>query len=338
MHFLQDFSLKRFNTFGIDVSCKLFTEANSKEDIYSLIDSRILTNEKYFILGGGSNILFTDNFDGLIIKTNNQFIEIAGSDNDFVWIKAGAGVVWDELVEFALANNLSGLENLIGIPGTVGASAYQNIGAYGVEAKDSIEEVEVINLSTGKNYSLKNGDCNFEYRNSIFKQNKSKSEIINSVTYRLSVRPIINTSYGNIQEELTQKRIKEPSIHNIADIIKDIRNKKLPNPKVLGSGGSYFKNPVVSNEKYDVLKKSFPNIVAYSHTENTFKISAGWLIDQCGWKGKSIGQAGVFEKQALVLVNLGNATGKEIVHLAEEIQKSVKKQYDIDLEPEVIIL
>ena len=334
----HNISLKPFNTFGIDVSCKLFAEINSKEDVFSLIHSNVLSEEKYFILGGGSNILFTKDFDGLVIKPNNQSIEIADTNDDFVWVKAGAGVVWDELIDFALANNLSGIENLIGIPGTVGASAYQNIGAYGVEAKDCIEEVEVINLLNGKNYTLANEDCAFGYRNSIFKQNEQNTELIYAVTYKLSTKPNINVSYGSIKQELDALNISNPSIKDISDIINRIRTEKLPSPTEIGSGGSFFKNPSVSKLQYDLLKKDFPNIVAYPNSDGTFKISAGWLIDQCGWKGKSIGNAGVYHKQALVLVNLGNATGDEIKNLAEIIQKSVRERFDINLEPEVLIL
>ena len=338
MQFPQNVSLKPFNTFGIDVSCKLFTEIKSKEDVYLLIESNVLSNEKHLILGGGSNILFTKDFDGIVIKTNNQFIEIIDSTDDFVWVKAGAGVVWDEFIDFVLANNLSGIENLIGIPGTVGASAYQNVGAYGVEAKDCIEEVEVINLANGKNYTLKNEDCAFNYRNSIFKQNKNKSEFIYAVTYKLSAKPNVNTSYGSIREELEKLHISSPTIKDIAGIINRIRTEKLPSPEEIGSGGSFFQNPSVSKKQHESLKKNFPAIVAYPNADNTFKISAGWLIDQCGWKGKSCGNAGVYPKQALVLVNLGNATGNEILKLSEMIMESVLEKFGIELEPEVLIL
>lgn len=338
MTFQHNLSLEPFNTFGIDVSCKLFAEINSKEDVHRLIESNMLSNEKHLILGGGSNILFTKDFDGIVIKANNQFIEIVESNDDLVYVKAGAGVLWDDLIDFALTNNLSGIENLIGIPGTVGASAYQNIGAYGVEAKDCIEEVEVINLLNGKHYVLKNEDCAFEYRNSIFKQNTDKSEFIYAVTYKLSTNPNLNTTYGSIQQELEKLHIAEPSIRDIADIINRIRVDKLPSVDEIGSGGSFFKNPSISNEQHELLKSRFPNIVAYPNANGTVKISAGWLIDQCGWKGKTVGNAGVYDKQALVLVNMGNATGSEIKKLSEMIQQSVNEKFGIELEPEVLIL
>ena len=338
MNIKQNISLRPFNSFHIEASCQLFAGVNSQDDLQELIRSGLLNEQPYFILGGGNNVLFTKDFDGLILKMNAHFIEIINSGDEYVLVKAGAGVDWNDFVEFALANNLSGIENLTGIPGTVGASAFQNIGAYGVEAKDCIEEVELTNLRSGDTHLLKNKDCRFGYRNSIFKQRANQEDIITSVTYKLSKVPRINTSYGNIRQELERKGILQPTLHDISHIIKAIRSQKLPDPERIGSGGSFFKNPVISEENFRTLKDRFPEVVAYPHAENEVKVSAGWLIDRCGWKGKSIGQAGVYEKQALVLVNLGNANGKEILHLADAIRYSVKEMFRIELEPEVIIL
>jgi UDP-N-acetylmuramate dehydrogenase len=334
----ENYSLKSLNTFGISVDAKYFAEVASIEeiiDIYHFIRDKDIP---YLVLGGGSNILFTNDFEGIIIKINLKGIEIINEDTEHYYIKAQAGENWDEFVSYCVTKNFGGLENLSLIPGNVGASPIQNIGAYGVEMKDVFHELVMIDLQIEKTRLLRVEECRFGYRNSIFKNELKGKCIILSVTFRLNKFPVLRTEYGSIKDELNKMGIKEPSIQTIRNAVISIRRSKLPDPNETGNAGSFFKNPTINAEIYNNLKKRFPDLVSFPQPDGTFKLAAGWLIEQCGWKGKRIGDAGVHEKQALVIVNYGNATGKEILELAEEIKKSVTDRFGVEIETEVNVV
>lgn len=336
MQVQENISLKPYNTFGIDARAHYFSSFHSVKELNQLTtqNSRL----GVLILGGGSNILFTKDFDGLVLKNEIDGIEKIKEDENYVYIKCGAGINWHQFVLHCIENNWAGLENLSLIPGCVGASPMQNIGAYGVEVKDVFHELTAFHLEEKGNYTFKLKDCEFGYRESIFKRKYKNQFVIIDVTYRLSKQPQFNTSYGAIEQELEKMGVKELSIQVISQAVINIRSSKLPDPKDIGNAGSFFKNPSVAKEKFSQLKQQFENIVGYENADGTMKLAAGWLIEQCGWKGFRSGDAGVHAKQALVLVNYGNAGGDEIFALSKKIMDSVKSKFRVQLEREVNII
>ena len=327
-------SLKPYNTFGLDAQAKLMARVNSIAALQEVLTDFKLKSEERFILGGGSNILLTRNVDGLVIKNEIDGIEVIEETPDHFLVKSGAGVVWHELVMHCIQNNYAGIENLSLIPGNVGAAPMQNIGAYGVELKNVFQSLETVEMASGNVETFSASDCQFGYRESVFKRKLKGQFIISSVTLKLSKEPDLNTSYGAIEQELERLGITSPSIKDVSQAVVNIRQSKLPNPKELGNSGSFFKNPVVPTFKYEELKTKHPSIPGYPAGENT-KLAAGWLIEQCGWKGKVVGNTGSHAKQALVLVNYGNATGVEIFELSEQILQSVYDTFGVQLEREV---
>jgi len=336
MQFLSKYSLKKYHTFATDVYTKCFTEINSIEQFKKLLKEDIYKNNSILILGGGSNLLFTKNFDGLVIKNNLHGVEIVKQDESHVWVKAAAGENWHQFVLWCVNHNYGGIENLSLIPGCVGASPMQNIGAYGVEIKDVCEEVNAIDVHNGEEKIFTNADCKFGYRESVFKHTYKNRYLITSVVFKLSKKPVFNTSYGAIEQELKSMGV-EPSVKSISDAVINIRSSKLPDPAKIGNAGSFFKNPEVSKQKHDELKQQYPNLVAYVLDNGNYKLAAGWLIEQCGFKGKRFGDAGVHINQALVLVNYGTASGSEIYNLSQQILDAVKNTYGVTLEREVNI-
>lgn len=335
MQVQENISLKPYNTFAIDAKARYFLRFNSVEQ---LLDATALNHKRgvsNLILGGGSNILFTKDFDGLILKNEITGIKKIKEDQHYVYIKCGAGENWHQFVLHCIENNWAGLENLSLIPGCTGASPMQNIGAYGVEIKDVFHELTAFHLQEKANYTFKAKDCEFGYRESVFKRKYKDQFVILDVTFRLNKQPYFNTSYGAIEQELEKIGIKELSIQAVSQAVINIRSSKLPDPKEIGNAGSFFKNPSVSKEKFLHLKEQFENIVGYENPDGTVKLAAGWLIEQCGWKGYRDGDAGVHAKQALVLVNYGNAKGDEVVALSKKIMDSVASKFNVDLEREV---
>lgn len=334
----ENYPMRNLNTFGINVHAKLFTGFSSIDEARSLLSDKKLSKEKRLVLGGGSNILFTGDFNGIVMKNELKGIDLINEDADHFFVKAGAGESWHVFVMHCIDNNYAGLENLSLIPGNVGAGPMQNIGAYGVELKDTFYELEALNLKTLAMEKFTNEECKFGYRESIFKREAKDRYIITSVTFRLNKKPVLNTSYGAIEKELEEMGVKEPSIKTVSQAVINIRRSKLPDPAQIGNAGSFFKNPVVSAEKYESLKKDFPSIVGYPNSSSEIKLAAGWLIEQCGWKGKTFGDAGVHKLQALVLVNYGNAKGEEIFGLSQRVMDSVKEKFGVELEREVNIV
>ncbi len=331
----KNFSLKNYNSFNIDVNAKEFIEINSKEELIGL--NGLLKNEKILFLGGGSNILFTKDYDGTVIYLNLKGINIEKENSDFSVVKANAGENWSNFIEFCLNNNLGGVENLSLIPGNVGSAPVQNIGAYGVELKDVFLSCEVFNFD---DFSLKNFDlfdCEFEYRNSVFKKNKNL--IILSVKLKLkNNNHDINTSYGDINDELKKSNIDNPTIKDISRVVSSIRRRKLPDPKQIGNAGSFFKNPIVNKEKLNWIEKHHKNVPSYKLDEKYYKIPAAWLIETAGLKGKKFGKFGIHKSQPLVLVNYGGAKGGDIYKLSLSIKEIIKKIFKIELETEVNII
>jgi UDP-N-acetylmuramate dehydrogenase len=333
----EDYCLKNHNTFGIDASAKYFASFSSESELIALLRNKICKTEPLFILGGGSNILLTQDFEGIVLANDIKGIDIAYEDEQSVSITVGAGEVWHDFVLWSINQNLSGIENLALIPGLIGASPMQNIGAYGTEVKDVITKVSYIEIETGTKKEITNKECKFGYRNSIFKEELKGKVVITQVVYQLSKTPLNNIKYGAITEELKLLK-KEASPSSIAQAVINIRSSKLPDPKVLGNSGSFFKNPIIETSEFEKLKKEFPEMVGYTISESKTKIAAGWLIDNAGLKGYRKADAGVHKNQALVLVNYGNASGTEIINLAKEVQQRVKDKYGINLDPEVNIL
>ncbi len=334
----NNFSLFPFNTFKIDCSARWFSKISTIQELTHLLSQNEFTNADKLIVGGGSNILFTKNFDGLVIKNELLGIEKTNEDEKHVYLKASAGVGWHQLVLFCIENNWAGIENLSLIPGCVGAAPIQNIGAYGVELKDVFHSLEAYSVADKKVIQFNSSDCEFGYRDSVFKNKYKNQFVITSVTFKLNKTPHFKTSYGAIEQELDRMNIKDLSIQVISKAIVNIRSSKLPNPDLLGNAGSFFKNPEISLRKFEELQKRFPEISHYSLSNGNIKLAAGWLIEQCKWKGKSIGNCGVHQHQALVIVNYGGATGAEIFDLSEQILQSVKHKFDVELEREVNIL
>lgn len=333
---LTNFSLKPYNTFGLEVFVHSFCIVKTKEDIQLLIVNGLLKEQQFLLLGGGSNILFTKNFEGLVIKNEIEGINIVQETDSEVWITAQSGTIWHDLVLFCVQNNYQGIENLALIPGTVGAAPIQNIGAYGVEVKDVLENIFVTDLTTGEEKTIPASDCAFGYRDSKFKQEWKNKYFINNITIKLRKKDFkFNTSYGNIQDYLGDKPI---SVESIANAVIAIRTSKLPNPKELGNAGSFFKNPEINQTEFKNLQTKYPEIPHYIINDHTVKIPAAWLIEQCGFKGKVIGNTGNHAKQSLVLVNYGEATGTEIWEHAQNVIQSVKDKFKIELSPEVNVL
>ena len=331
------FSLKSFNTFGIDVYAREFSIIQSHQDLLDLIAQRDLTREKFFMLGGGSNVLFTKDFEGLLLKNEISGIEVINEDAQQVWIKVGAGVVWHEFVLQCIERGWGGLENLSLIPGTVGASPIQNIGAYGVEVKDLIVEVEGVDLVQKNTRTINSQECEFAYRSSVFKTSLKNTFLITAVVFRLDKQPKLHVEYGAIKDQLSKMKIDHPTIKDVSNAVISIRQSKLPDPNIIGNAGSFFKNPVVSAKKLNELKAIFPGIISFPFG-NEFKLAAGWLIEQAGWKGHREGNVGCHEKQALVLVNHGNASGAEVLQLSQKIQQSVQATFGVELEIEVNVI
>ena len=326
----RHYSLKKHNTFGIEAKCERFVEFTSVEEAQQVAKMLHETDLPYIIIGGGSNLLLTKDYPGMVVRSDILGIQIDGER-----MTCGSGEVFDEIVEASLMAGLYGLENLSLIPGDVGASAVQNIGAYGVEAKDYIESIEAVEIATGKVVIIKAQDCGYGYRQSKFKTDWKNRYLITHVTYRLSTAFKPHLDYGNIKQALSTLK---PTAPQLRKTIIDIRNAKLPDPKVTGNAGSFFMNPIVPRAQYEALAAQYPQMPHYEVDAEHVKIPAGWMIDQCGWKGKSLGSAGVHEKQALVLVNLGGATGDEIVKLCQTIQADVKAKFGIEIHPEVNII
>jgi len=339
MQIAENAPLKSLNSFGFDVAARWFCEYHSPDDISQLISVMgNLADKRILILGGGCNIVFTKDFDGIIIHPANSYINIEKETDEYCYVKSGAGTIWDDLVEWAVSMNLGGIENLSLIPGCVGASPVQNIGAYGCEAKDTIDKVNIVNLADGSFSVLNNVDCRFGYRDSIFKHELKNTYLVDSVVFKLNKKPAFTTHYGSLSNEV--ERLGGASLRNIRQAVINIRNSKLPDPKIIGNVGSFFKNPTIEAACADKLLKEYPSMVNYPAENGLVKIAAGWLIDQCGLKGyvNKQGNAGVHNKQALVLVNLGGATGQDILSVAKCVQKSVSDKFGITIEPEAIIV
>ncbi|MFL5771518.1 MAG: UDP-N-acetylmuramate dehydrogenase [Flavisolibacter sp.] len=336
MNLQHNISLKKYNTFGIESKAKHFASFTSSDELYELLESNY--NHSPLILGGGSNILLTKDVDGMVMKNDIRGIDIVHETDDHIFIKAGAGENWHRFVMHCVEHDFAGIENLSLIPGNVGASPMQNIGAYGVEIKDVFHELDAVHIKDGTTQTFSLNDCAFGYRESVFKNHYRNQFIITHVTYRLNKKPVFHTSYGAVQQELEKMGIKELTIKAISQAIINIRSSKLPDPNEVGNAGSFFKNPQIPNSKFQLLKEKFPNMISFPAGEQHTKLAAGWLIEQCGWKGYRKGDAGCYPKQALVLVNYGDATGNEIFELSESIIHSVKEKFGVELEREVNIV
>lgn len=338
MEIRKNYPLRSLNTFNLNVDGKYYTEVASLEELEEALAFKKRHDLPALILGGGSNILFTRDFPGLVIHIRFMGKELLRNENGEMWIKAGAGEPWDDFVSHCVDQGFGGLENLSLIPGTVGASPVQNIGAYGVEMKDRFESLEYFEFASGQVLLFTAEGCRFGYRNSIFKQEMKDRGIVLSVTFRLSENPLFDTSYGAIGDELKRMGVQELSLESVRNAVINIRRSKLPDPAVTGNAGSFFKNPTVDDRKYQKLLNEFPDIVSYPQSGNMHKLAAGWLIDRCGWKGYREGDAGVHDRQALVIVNHGEATGEEIFRLSERIRTSVLEKFGIELEREVNVI
>lgn len=334
----QQVSLKPYNTFGIDATCSRFVTVERVSQVIELINQGVFEND-FLILGGGSNMLLLDNYDGIVIKNNILGFEVVSESETDVILEIGAGMNWHETVLRCVSKAWWGIENLSLIPGNCGAAPMQNIGAYGVEIKDCLVDVRFVNLSSGESEVLTNEACNFGYRESIFKKELKNKVLITSIRIRLSKQPKRHLEYGAIKDQLeVMNASNPPTIREISDAVIAIRQSKLPDPKELGNSGSFFKNPVIPADQASELKRRFPDLRSYHAGEGKTKLAAGWLIEQAGWKGKRIGNTGCHKNQALVLVNYGNATGKEIWDHADRVITSVHDMFGIKLEPEVNII
>ena len=332
----KNFSLKNYNSFGLDYKADKFIVVKTIEEFSELISLKKELQSPYFILGGGNNLLFTSDYNGVIIHPEITGIEIVEENNESILVSTGAGIEWDSLVEWSVEKGLYGLENLSHIPGSVGATPVQNIGAYGKEASEVIDKVVAININDGSIKTFTNEECCFNYRDSIFKQELKGKYLIVKVFFKLSVNNGFNLNYGALEQEVN--RLGGATLRNVRQAVINIRSSKLPDPKILGNAGSFFKNPVVDFHKAELLKNTFPEMPVYEDKVGLAKLSAGWLIEQCGWKGKRCGDAGVYEKQALVIVNYGKATGKQILELSENIKRSVSEMFGVQLESEVEVV
>ena len=333
MKISENQNLKDYNTFGMEVFARRFLQIENAGEVPALI-TEYLHQEPFYILGGGSNTLFTKDFDGSIVHPVFTGIEVVEQAWDAVVLRVAAGEPWDNLIQYCIRHELFGIENLTGIPGWVGSAPVQNIGAYGVEVKDTILKVEGYVISTGKSLTLSNAECRFAYRNSIFKQELKHDFIITHVWFQLSKKKHFTLSYQGLAKALEERELPL-TLHSVSDCVWKIRDTKLPDPKIVGNGGSFFKNPVIPEEKYRELQTNFPDLVAYDAPDGLKKLSAGQLIEKAGWKGKRMGNAGTWKNQALVLVNYGGATPKEVLEVAETIIRDVNSLFDITLEMEI---
>jgi UDP-N-acetylmuramate dehydrogenase len=333
-----NFSLLEFNTFHMNVTAKWFARFQSEVELVELLKNATVTEEDLLILGGGSNILFTDNFDGVVLKNELKGIQITEENNDTVNVEVGAGEVWHDLVLYAVNKGWAGIENMSLIPGSVGASPIQNIGAYGVEVKDVLVYVDALNIASKEVRRFTNSECKFGYRDSIFKREEKGKWIITKVAFRFLKNAHVNTSYGAIKDTLQNRGITHATIKDVSDAVIHIRQSKLPDPAKIGNCGSFFKNPEISKKQFESLQSLFPDIVSYPIDESTVKVPAGWLIERAGWKGKTFGNYGVHKDQALVLVNYSDAAGNLIKQLSIDITHSIWEKYGIQLETEVNII
>jgi UDP-N-acetylmuramate dehydrogenase len=330
-------NLKPFHTFHLNVYSRYFLEFFSLEELKEGLSFAKSYQVYSLILGGGSNVLFTKNFEGLVLKNCIKGYEVIKEDKNYVWLKVNSGENWHKLVETCVKQRWYGIENLALIPGTVGAAPIQNIGAYGAEIQDVLVSLEALHLETKEIHSFLHSDCDFGYRDSVFKRKYKNQYVIISVTLKLSKKPILNYSYKDVKTFLEHNQW-EPSIETLFNAVVAIRKEKLPDPEVIGNAGSFFKNPIISSDCFHKIQKNFPSIPFYPLENNLFKIPAAWLIEQCGWKGYKKEDFGVHSKQALVLVNYGNAKGSEIYNLAKKVMETVKEKFEVELEPEVNIL
>ncbi|WNJ20709.1 UDP-N-acetylmuramate dehydrogenase [Pontibacter sp. G13] len=336
-HIETDFSLKPYNTFGLAVNAKWFLSIESEEDMRNFLIDNGPHGREILILGGGSNVLFTQDFEGIVLHNRIQGREVIRETDDHVWVKLGAGENWHQSVRYTIDQGWGGIENLSLIPGSVGAAPIQNIGAYGVEVKDVFDHLEAIHLDTGVIHSFDRAACEFGYRDSIFKRDAKGSFMITRVVLKLAKQPVLNTSYGAISQELA-KRSDAPTIRSVSEVVCEIRSSKLPDPAQIGNAGSFFKNPVVSQELFQAIQQKHPQAPHYPQSDGQIKVPAGWLIQTAGFKGMNRGTYGVHDRQALVLVNYGGASGQEIFNLSTEIRQAVHDQFGIWLEREVNII
>lgn len=332
----ENHSLLPYNTFGVDVDASYLVEYDSEEELIQLLQLDLLRENKFLHIGGGSNLLFIGNYQGVILHSHIMGIEVKKLTETDVFLRVGAGVVWDDFVAYCVAKNYGGVENLSLIPGEVGATPIQNIGAYGVEVKDVIYKVECIDVATQEKRIFTNPECQFAYRDSIFKRDLKGKYIVTAVWYKLSRQPQLNINYGSLADEV--KQYADINLQTVRQAVISIRQRKLPEPKVLGNAGSFFLNPVVDKNHFEALQKQYPDMPYYDLHNDTYKVPAGWLIEQCGWKGKSVGKVAVHGSQALVLINKGGANGLDIINLSDSIRASVKEKFGIDLIPEVNII
>lgn len=333
---IKNYNLLKNNTFGISETCRRFIEFSSVEELADVLNHLTHADEPILIIGGGSNLLLTKHFDGTVLRSDIKGMQVMPDDDDeHVLLRCGSGECFDDVVAYAVSHDMYGLENLSIIPGDVGASAVQNIGAYGSEAKDVICTIEALEIATGQHIEITNADCHYGYRQSRFKNEWKGRFIITYVTYRLSKSFVPHTEYGNISAELNKRGILNPTAKDIRDVIIDIRNAKLPDPAIQGNAGSFFMNPIVERSVFESILQQYPNMPHYYIDDEHEKIPAGWMIEQCGWKGRALGNAAVHDKQALVLVNIGGATGADVIALSDAVCKSVKDKFGVDIHPEV---
>ncbi|MFZ4456675.1 MAG: UDP-N-acetylmuramate dehydrogenase [Bacteroidales bacterium] len=332
----ENYSLVNHNTFHIEANAKIFIEYENENELIETLTSNTLMNNKLLQIGGGSNLLFTENFDGIVLHSKIKGFSLIDESIENTLVKIGAGEIWDDVVKFCVDSNLYGAENLSLIPGEIGAAAVQNIGAYGVEIKDIIEKIDAIEIATGSKRIFNTSDCKYAYRESVFKKELKSKYIITYVTLKLSKTPSFKLDYGNIQDALASKG--ETNLRTIRETIIEIRENKLPNPEVVGNAGSFFMNPYITMDQFTLLKSFYPALPHYPVSEKEVKVPAAWLIEQCGWKGKIFGNAGVHDKQSLVLINRGGAKAIEIIELSNQIRASVKQKFQIELTPEVIFV
>lgn len=332
---LQNYPLNSQHSFALNAVASHFVTVENIPQIKALISTEVWQNNRHVLLGEGSNTLFVDDYDGLVVKNHFKGIKIVKQTDDAIILKVGAGENWHQFVQYCIEQGFYGIENLSLIPGTVGAAPIQNIGAYGVELKNVFHSLEAVDLTTGQSRSFSPNDCEFAYRDSIFKHTLQGKFLITSVSLKLSKKAKFHTSYGAVQDQLDQMGVKKLTLKAVSDAVIAIRQSKLPDPKKIANAGSFFKNPIITRTQYETILQKFPSMPSYTLDDDHVKIPAGWLIEQCGWKGKRKGNVGVHDKQALVLVNYGGASGQEVLVLADDIQKDVSGTFDIALQPEV---
>jgi UDP-N-acetylmuramate dehydrogenase len=336
--FQFDFSLRRHNTFGIDAKTHAYLPVTSLETLQTLRSDVDASRLQRLVLGGGSNLVLTRDFPGLVLHMCNRGREIVGADDNAVYVRAAAGENWHELVLWTLEQGLAGLENLSLIPGSVGAAPIQNIGAYGVELQERFHGLTAIDMKSGEILHLDRDACAFAYRDSVFKHSLRDRAVVLDVTFALPKRWQPDLRYADVAQELDARKLAQPSARDVSDAVIAIRSRKLPDPVVIGNAGSFFKNPIVTAAQRNALLAQHPQLVNYLQPDGSYKLAAGWLIDQCGWKGRNLGAAGVYEKQALVLVNRGGASGQDVVRLAQAVQADVMARFGVALEPEPIFI